>query len=72
MKRYPQYCCYHKPGGCRITLIRNRSNIQFKPLNVLSNKLSLAGIQKSIIIKERKQKTKKNKRLKNKTVKNRH
>ena len=72
MKRYPQYCCYHKPGGCRITLIRNRSNIQFKPVNVLSNKLTLTAIQKSIIIKENKQKTKKNTRVKNKTVKNRY
>lgn len=71
MKRYPNYCCYHKPGGCRITLIRNRSSIQFKPLNVLSKKLFLRTIQKSIIIKENKQKTKKNKRLKNKTIKNR-
>jgi hypothetical protein len=71
MKRYPQYCCYHKPGGCRITLIRNRSNIQFKPVNVLSNKLTLTAIQKSIIIKENKQKTKKNTGVKKKkTFKN--
>ena len=71
MKRYPQYCCYHKPGGCRITLIRNRSNIQFKPVNVFSNKLTLAAILKSIIIKENKQKTKKNTRVKKrKTFKN--